>query len=187
MDSNQVLNGVKADLATATGRFADELKKMRTGRASAGMLDGLMVEAYGTKMPLIQVGSIATPEPQLLQITPFDPANLQAIAQAVREDQSLGLNPIDDGRVVRIQMPPMTEERRQQVVKQLHEKTETCMIALRQARQEAIQKGDQAKKAKQIGEDEHARFEKQVEELVNSSRAEAEKLSKAKEQEILTI
>jgi len=102
MDKNQLISETKSKLAAATDHFRQEIDKIRTGRAHPGMLDNVMVEAYGQTMPLKAVASITTPEPQLLQITPFDPSNLQAISEAISKDESLGLNPADDGRVVRI-------------------------------------------------------------------------------------
>src|SRR3989344_9138439 len=117
MTPNQIIDQAKSKFQQAASHFQDEIKKIRTGRAHPGMLDGVMVEAYGTPMPLIQVATISVPEAQLLQITPFDPSNLQAISAAIRDNPSLGLNPMDDGRVVRIQIPPLTEERRKEFVK----------------------------------------------------------------------
>src|SRR4051794_2209156 len=113
MNPSQVINEVKAKLDQTTEHFKQELAKLRTGRAHPGMLDGLMVEGYGQQMPLKSVAGITVPEPQLIQITPFDPANLQAIATAIREDPSSDLTPTDDGRVVRITIPPLTTESRQ--------------------------------------------------------------------------
>src|SRR3989344_839342 len=110
MSPSQIIDEAKKKIDGATAHFQDELKKMRTGRAHPGMLDNIMVEAYGQPTPLKGVGTITAPEAQLLQITPFDPANLQPIAEAIRNDQSLGLTPTDDGRVVRINLPPMTAE-----------------------------------------------------------------------------
>lgn len=187
METNQIISDTKQKFSSAVNHFNEELKKLRTGRAHPSMVESLMVTAYGQPMPMIQVASIVTPEPQLLQITPFDPNNLQAIANAIREDQSLGLNPVDDGRVVRVQIPPLTTERRQQIVKQLNEKVEECLIAMRQARHDAMKAGDQVKKDKAIGEDEHSRFEKEIDELMNSQKSEVEQLAKAKEQEIMTV
>ncbi len=187
MQPNQLIDQAKTKMDAAVSRFSDDLKKLRTGRASGGMLDGVKVEAYGTSMPLNQVGNVIAPEPQLIQITPFDPANLQAISNAIRDDQSLGLNPVDDGRVVRIQVPPLTTERRQQIVKQLNEKLEDCMIGLRQARQDAMKHGDQAKKDKDWGDDDHHRFEKQIDDLMASHKTQVEQLAKAKEQDVMTV
>src|SRR5690554_2159956 len=98
----------------AIAHFEDELKKVRTGRAHPDMLSGITVEVYGTNLPLNQAANITAPEPQQLLITPFDPSNVQAITTAIRNDQSLGFNPTDDGRVVRVPVPPLTEERRRQ-------------------------------------------------------------------------
>src|SRR3990167_2689739 len=113
MDTNQILGEARSKLDQATEHFKEELKKLRTGRAHPSMVDSVMVEAYGQSMPLKSVASISVPEPQQLQISPFDPNNLQPIANAIRNDKSLGLTPTDDGRVVRITLPPMTTENRQ--------------------------------------------------------------------------
>jgi|SRR5579862_4826616 len=187
MNKDQLVAEVKTKLAAATDHFRQEIGKIRTGRAHPGMLDSVMVEAYGQKMPLKAVGSITVPEPQLLQITPFDPGNLQAISEAISADQSLGLNPADDGRVVRIQIPPLTEETRQQMVKALHQKLEEAMITARNARHEAIRKAEQAEKDRQIGKDERFALEKQVDDLLARQKTDAEALAKTKEQEILTV
>ena len=187
MDSNQIVSSAGAKFTQAVERFKDSLKTLRTGRANAAMLDGVMVEAYGTPMPLKQVATIAVPEAQLIQITPFDPGNLQAIAESIRNNQSLGLNPADDGRVVRMPIPPLTEERRRELAKQVGSKQEECMISLRNIRHEAMDSIDKAKKAKEIGEDEAKRLSNQVDEAMNKARGEAEAASKAKETEILTV
>ena len=187
MNPDQVVSNTKKKFKAALEHFEDELRKIRTGRANAGMLDGVMVEAYGSPMPLNQVATITVPEGQLLQITPFDPNNLQAIASAIRDNQSLGLNPMDDGRVVRVPIPPLTEERRKEIAKQLSQKVEDCMISLRQARHEAFRHIDQAKKDKVIGENDQKRFERQIDEAMAGHKSQVEELSKSKEHEILTL
>lgn len=187
MNPSQVVNQATQKFSQAVAHFQDELKKVRTGRAHPSMLDGVSVEAYGTQMPLIQVGSITVPEPQQLQITPFDPGNLQAIAQAIRDDQGLGLNPMDDGRAVRVPIPPLTEERRKEYVKLVGAKLEECMVALRNIRHDALKTISQAKKDKDISEDEANRYENQIDDAMNESRAEAESAAKAKEKEIMTV
>jgi ribosome recycling factor len=133
------------------------------------------------------VASIAAPEAQLLQIAPFDPNNLAAISTAIRSNPSLGLNPSDDGRVVRIPVPPLTEERRRELAKQVGVKQEECMINLRSIRHEAINTIDEAKKDKDIGEDEAKRFLAQVEEAMSEARAKVETSAKAKEAEIMKV
>lgn len=187
MDQKQVIEQASKKFEQALERFNSELNKLRTGRASAAMLDGVKIEAYGQLMPLIQVASIATPESQLLQITPFDPNNLQAIATAIRNDQSLGLNPTDDGRVVRVPIPPLTEERRRELAKQIGAKQEEALVAMRAGRHDAQSHITRLKKDKEIGEDEATRLEKQVDEAMNTAREKVEAASKAKEAEILSM
>ena len=187
MDTNRFLSEASSKLTQATGHFKEELKKLRTGRAHPSMLDNVMVEAYGQPMPLKSVASITVPEPQQLQISPFDPNNLQPIADAIRNDKSLGLSPVDDGRVVRVNLPPMTTENRQDMAKVLHQKVEECLISARNARHESLHKVEQAEKDKQISRDEFERFKKQVDELLAKQKEEIEQLAKAKESEILTV
>jgi ribosome recycling factor len=187
MDLSNVVSQTQSRLSESLERFKDNLKSLRTGRASASMLDGVMVEAYGTEMPLIQVGSIVVPEPQLIQITPFDPNNLAAIATAIRNNSTLGLNPADDGRVVRVPIPPLTEERRRELAKQVGTRQEDCMVAIRNIRHEALDVIDKAKKNKELGEDEAKRLSQQIEEAMSKARTEAETAAKAKEEEIIKL
>lgn len=187
MDPSQLLSEVKAKLSSATEHFRQEVSKIRTGRAHPAMLDGISVEVYGQAMPLKAVAGISAPEAQLLQVTPFDPGNLKVISDAIRDSQSLDLNPADDGRVVRIQIPPLTEETRQQMVKILRQKVEDAMISARAARHEALRKAEAAERSKQIGRDELERLEKQIDELLSAQKTEIDTLSKTKEQEILTV
>lgn len=187
MNPSQILEEAKRKIDATTAHLQDELKKLRTGRAHPGMLDSVSVEVYGQAMPLKAVAGIMAPEAQLLQITPFDPGNLQAIAEAIRNDQSLGLTPTDDGRVVRINLPPMTAENRQSMVKIVNQKVEDCFVSVRGARHETFHKLEQAEKDKTIGKDELERFKKQVDDLVAKQKTEVDQLAKAKEQEILTV
>lgn len=171
----------------ALAHFEDELKKVRTGRSHPGMLDSVSVEVYGQKMPLNQVANITAPEPQLLQVTPFDPSNVQAIAAAIRADQSLGFNPSDDGRIVRVPVPPLTEERRRLLVKQTGEKVEEVRIALRNIRQDGIKDAKRKKDAKELSEDDVKRVEKEFDKLMTEYQEKIEATFKAKEKDILTI
>lgn len=187
MNSNQVLEQIKTKIQAATSHFKQELGKIRTGRAHPSMLDGISVEVYGQSMPLKALATVTAPEAQQLLISPFDVNNLAAISSAIRDNQTLGLSPADDGRVVRIQIPPLTTETRQQMVKILNQKVEECMIAVRNARHEAFHKGDQAEKDKGISKDDRLRFEKQVDELITKQKSEVDILAKVKEQEIMTV
>jgi ribosome recycling factor len=171
----------------AFAHFEEDLKKVRTGRAHPGMLDGVSVEAYGAKMPLNQVANVLAPEAQLLQITPFDPTNLKAIVAAIRDDQALGFNPSDDGRVVRVPVPPLTTERRQQIAKQLGQKVEDCRVALRNIRHDALKAAKKAKDDKTIPENEAQRVERVVDDLVKDVQTKLDAAAKAKEVEIMTI
>lgn len=165
----------------------EELKKIRTGRAHVNQLDGVMVEAYGVAMPLNQVASVSAPEAQMLLITPFDPTNIPAISASIRNDQALGLNPSDDGRVVRVPVPSLTEERRHQIVKQASEKTEDAKIVLRNIRQDAFKEIKRLKEAKDLSEDDAKRLEKEIDRQMSELGVQIEQIFKDKQKEILTI
>lgn len=187
MTPEQVVSQAKSKFKQALEHFQDELKKVRTGRAHSGMLDGITVTAYESQMPLNQVATISTPEPQLLQIAPFDPANLQAISTAIRNNESLGMNPMDDGKVVRVQIPPLNEERRREYTKILGSKLEDCMVALRNVRQDTMKEIDQAKKDRDISEDDAKRYSQQVEDALAEIKKSADEAAKAKETDIMTV
>lgn len=174
-------------IGQAVEHFREDIKKVRTGRAHPSMLDSVAVHVYGTEMPLNQAANVIAPEAQLLQITPFDPNNLQAIASAIRDNPSLGMNPMDDGKVVRVPVPPLTEERRREYVKVLGGKVEECMIALRNIRHDAMNAIDSAKKDKTIGEDEAKRLGKQIEDAMGKAKVDTDTAAKAKEAEIMTV
>jgi ribosome recycling factor len=187
MNPSQIVTGAKLKLTQGVERFQDALKTLRTGRASSSMLQGIVVEVYGTSVPLNQVATVTAPEAQLIQITPFDPNNLEAISTAIRNNPTLGLNPADDGRVVRVPIPPLNEERRRELAKQVSSKQEDCMISLRAIRHEAIDAIDTTKKEKQIGEDEAKRYIAQIEEAMSEARSKVEAYAKTKEAEIMTV
>jgi ribosome recycling factor len=172
---------------TALTHLETELKKVRTGRAHPSMLDGILVEVYGSKMPLNQVASISAPEPQQLMVTPFDAANIAAISAAIRADQTLGFNPSDDGRNVRVPVPPLTEERRRAIVKSLGDKVEEARIALRNIREDARKAAKLAKDAKTISEDDLKRVEKAIDDEMSKLNQRIDEIMKAKETEIMTV
>ncbi len=172
---------------SASDHLSGELSKLRTGRANAAMLDSVMVEAYGSQMPINQLATVSAPEAQLLQITPFDPNNLQAIATGIRNNQALGFNPSDDGRVVRVVIPALTEERRREIARQIGDKLEEAAVRMRNARHEAFKQLDNAKKDKQMGEDDVKRAEKNIDDAMNRFRQAMDVVAKAKEQEILNL
>jgi ribosome recycling factor len=187
MNPQQIVTDAEVKFKQAVERFQENLKSLRTGRASASMLDGVQVEVYGSMMPLNQTANVSAPEAQLLQITPFDPNNLGAIATAIRNNPSLGLNPSDDGRVIRIPVPPLTEERRRELSKQVGQKQEDCFIAMRSVRHDALDLINAAKKDKDISEDDAKRLTTQIEDAINKTKIEVEGFPKAKEAEIMTV
>lgn len=174
-------------MTSAIEHFVEDLKKVRTGRAHPDMLGGVMIDAYGAKMPLNQVANVTAPEAQQLLVTPFDPSNITAITSAIRDDQSLGLNPSDDGRVIRVPIPALTEERRRELVKQLGDKVENCRIALRQVRQDALKDAKRKKDAKELSEDDVKAVEKEFDKLMADYQASIDEKLKAKEAEVMTV
>lgn len=172
---------------TALEHFADELKKVKTGRAHPDMLAGVQAEAYGQRMPLNQLANITAPEAGMLLVTPFDPGNIGQIVTAIRDNQGLGLNPSDDGRVVRVPIPALTEERRREMVKQLGDKVEECRIALRNIRQDALKDAKRRKDAKELSEDDVRAVEKEFEKIMTERQSSIDELFKAKEAEVMTV
>lgn len=165
-------------------RFAGEMRKVRTGRAHPDMISGVKVEAYGQFMPLNQVANITAADATLLVVTPFDPTNIQNIAAAIRADQALGLNPTDDGRVVRVPIPALTEERRKEIVKTASAKVEEAKVAIRKIRDEARK---EIKANEELGEDVRKRAEKEIDDLTREFTDKIDADFKAKSDEIMKI
>jgi ribosome recycling factor len=181
------LNEADSKIKQAFEHFKQELKKIRTGRASAQVLDGLLVEVYGSRTPLQHIANVIALDAQTLQITPFDPSNLNSISAAVREDQSLGLNPSDDGKVIRIPIPPLTEERRKQIVKTVHDKAETIRIAIRNIRHDVLKQIQLSQKNGGISEDELKSAEKELTKKIDTVQSEIDTEVKLKEKDIMTV
>ena len=178
------INEDRKKMEGAVDKFKDEMKKVRTGRAHPDMLAGIKVEAYGQFMPLNQVANVTTADATLLVVTPFDPANIQAISSAIRADQALGLNPSDDGRVVRVPIPPLTEERRKEIVKTTSAKVEEAKVAIRNARENARKV---VKNAEEMGEDAKKRAEKEIDDLTKEFTDKIDAEFKAKSEEIMKL
>ncbi len=163
--------------------FQEELKKVRTGRAHPDMLGSVKVEAYGQFMPLNQVANVTASGGTMLLVTPFDPSTINAISNAIRSDQSLGLNPSDDGHVVRVPVPPITEERRKEIVKNTSEKVETAKVAIRNIREDARKEI----KSAELPEDTVKRAEKEVDSLTKDFVGQIDEIFKKKSAEIMSI
>ena len=165
-------------------RFKGEMKKVRTGRAHPDMLSEIKVEVYGQFMPLNQVANITVADATLLIVTPFDPSSIQTIVAAIRADQTLGLNPADDGRVIRVPIPSLTEERRKEIVKTASSKVEEAKVALRNVRENARKA---IKTATELSEDVKKRAEKEIDELTKEFSDKIESEFKNKSDEIMKI
>lgn len=168
----------------AVERFKEAMKKVRTGRAHPDMLSGIKVEAYGQFMPINQVSNITAADATLLVVTPFDPSNIQTISSAIRADQSLGLNPADDGRVIRVPIPALTEERRKEIVKSASAKVEEAKVAIRNVREDARKA---VKNAEDLGEDAKKRAEKEIDDLTKEFTEKIESEFKIKSDEIMKL
>jgi len=161
-----------------------EFKHMRTGRASIGILEGVMVDYYGTPTPLNQVSNLAVPDATLLTATPWDPSVCPHIEKAIR-NAGLGLNPASDGKVVRIPVPPPTEERRKEIAKKAHAESEKVKVEIRHHRHEANEKVKKETKAATISQDEEKRSLDEIQKLTDKFVAEVDSLLKSKETEIM--
>jgi len=160
-----------------------EFSAIRTGKATTQLLDLVRVEAYGNMVPINQVGSVAAPEPRLLTVQPWDKALAPAIEKAIRESE-LGLNPATQGGIIRIPIPMLTEERRRDLVKVVHKLAEEGRVAVRHARQEAIQ---QIKKMDKFSEDDRKHAEKDVQKVTDEHIRHIDELMKTKESEIMAV
>jgi ribosome recycling factor len=161
-----------------------ELAGVRTGRASTGLLDGVLVEAYGSKMPLNQVASLSVPEPALIVAQPFDPSLIKALETAIRS-ADLGLNPANDGKVVRIPIPPLTEERRKELSRHVHKLAEEGRNQVRGVRREANDKLKKMLKDHQISEDDEKRSLDEVQKITDQHIKGIDDLQQRKDQELL--
>ncbi len=163
-----------------------QLSKVRTGRASASVLDGVMVDYYGTPTPVKQVGNISTPEARLLQIQPFDKSLIAAIEKAIL-GANLGVTPSNDGNLIRIPFPALTEERRKEQVKEIKKIGEDARIAIRNVRRDQNDLIKKAEKAKEISEDESKKFQNEVQIITDKFIKQVDEIISNKEQELLTL
>jgi len=181
-----MLEELKNKLEQTIAVFRDDLNAVRTGRASAGLVENLPVDTYGSKMTVKQVAGVTVADARTIAIQPWDKANLGAIEKAVRESD-LGFNPVNDGVMIRISVPPLSEERRGELVKVAGGKAENARVAVRNLRRETMERINAQVKGKLIGEDEQARLEKQVQERIDAAVAQIDELLKQKEAEIKTV
>lgn len=163
-----------------------EFGTVRTGKATPALLDSVRVDAYGSKMPLNQVASVSTPEPSMLVVQPFDKSLLQEIERGI-QSADLGLNPANDGNIIRVPIPPLNEERRKEFVKLLHKMAEEGRISIRHARRTVREEIQQLVKDHEIGEDEGRRREDGLEKVTQEYSDKIDELLKKKEEEVMAI
>jgi ribosome recycling factor len=183
---NDVLKDLQASLDKGIDAFKRELAKVRTGRANVAILDGIRVDYYGTPTPLNQVASLNVPDARLITIKPWEKSLIPEIEKSIRAAQ-LGLNPNSDGEIVRVPMPPLTEERRRDLVKVVKKMAEEAKVALRGHRRDANDMLKESLKEKQITEDEEKQGLKKVQELTDAHVAKVDDLVAKKESEIMEV
>ena len=183
---NEVITELEQAIEKAQVSLKRDLAKLRTGRAHAGMLDGVRVEYYGQVTPLPQMATVAVPEPRMLTVKPWDKDQVKNVERALRESD-LGLNPQVDGQVIRVPIPPLTEERRKDLVKIAKKTAEECRVTIRKARHDAIDLLGEAKQDGAMSEDDVDRAKKRVEEVVSAGGQTVDSIVQAKEKEILAI
>ncbi len=186
MTEKDVVKETKPRMEHAIDDARRKLATVRTGRASVSLLDTVTVDYYGTATPLNQMASVHAPEPQMLTVQPWDPTQLGNVEKAIRA-ADLGLNPSNDGKLVRIPIPPLTEERRKQLAKQVHEIAEEHRTAIRNVRRDANDKLKKMLKDKNISEDEERDGLDEVQKLTDSYILKIDELSKSKEHEIMSV
>jgi ribosome recycling factor len=177
---------LKTRMEKAVADFRKELAATRTGRASVRMLDSVNVEYYGSQMPLNQIAQVHAPEPQLITVQPFDASSLAAIEKAIRS-ADIGLNPMNDGKIVRVPVPALTEERRRDMVKHLNKVLEEHRTAIRNIRRDGNDAIKKAMKDKKITEDDEKRSIDEIQKLTDDEIKKMEDMSKAKEKEVMEI
>ena len=177
---------LKSRMDRAVDDFRKALVATRTGRASVHMLDGVTIDYYGSPMPLNQIAQVHAPEAQLITVQPFDPTQLSSIEKAIRSAE-LGLNPMNDGKIIRVPVPPLTEERRREMVKHLHKVLEEHRTAVRNIRRDGNEAIKKALKEKRITEDEEKRAMEEIQKLTDDEIKKMEDMSKAKEKEVMEI
>ena len=182
----ETLKELKGDIAKAHEALKRDLAKIRAGRANPDILDTVRIDYYGSPTPLKQLASISVPEARLIVLKPFDRSQMQAIEKAIMEAQ-LGLNPSNDGEIIRIPMPPLTEERRKELVKLARKSGEDSKVAIRKARHDAKDMIDSLQKDGDVGEDDADRARKELEEIVKGGAQKVDTIVAKKETDILEV
>lgn len=186
MDSSQVIQQAQAKMDKAVNLAAEELKGIRTGRASAGLLDRINVDYYGTPTPIKQLASVNVPESQLITIHPWDKSTIPAIEKAIMSSD-LGVTPSNDGNIVRLSMPPLTEDRRKEMTKVVHGLGEEQKVAIRNVRRDSIEELKHLQKDGQITEDDYYREHDHIQKITDQHTQKIDELVNSKEKELMTV
>ncbi|BBH52549.1 ribosome recycling factor [Fluviispira sanaruensis] len=186
MDKKQLVEKVKEGMEKTINSLKSDLQKIRTGRASAALLDDVRVDSYGTQMPLSKVATLATPEARLITVNPFDKSMLPVVEKAILTS-GLGLTPNNDGKVIRIPIPALSEERRKEIAKQVKKIGEEAKVAVRHHRQDGNTKAKASQKEHGWSEDEVKRASDEVQKLTDTYAKKVDELCVAKEKEVLTM
>jgi len=184
--TRDAMAAAKTRMEKAVDDFRKDLATLRTGRANTSLLDSIRVDYHGTPMPVNQLGTVTTPEPTMIVVSPWDPSAVPLIDKAIRTSD-LGLNPTNDGKVVRVPIPGLTEDRRRDIVKQLHKILENHRTAVRNIRRDLKEAIEKLEKDKKISEDEKKRALDELEKVSQSETKKIEDLSATKEREIMSI
>jgi ribosome recycling factor len=184
--TNDVVETAELEMADSVDTFRHELSRLRSGRATTALLEGLQVNYYGTRTPLRQLAGLAAPEARLLIITPYDKTAMHEIEKAI-QTSDLGLNPMSDGKIIRVPIPELNEERRRELVRQVHKKAEEFRVSVRNHRREANDKLKQLNKDKTITDDQLHATESKIQQLTTTSIEKLEKILAAKEAEIMEV
>ena len=184
--SKDALAQARTRMDKAVEDFRRELAAIRTGRANVSLLDHVRVDYHGTQMPINQLGTVTVPDPMMLVISPWDPGAVALIDKAIRTSD-LGLNPSNDGKVIRLPVPPLTEERRKDLVKHLHKVLENHRTAVRSVRRDIKEAIEHLEKEKKVSEDERKRSVEELDKITHNETKKIEDLSAAKEKEILEL
>ena len=182
-----LIETANAKMDKAVEHLEADLRSLRTGRASVALVDSLMVEQFGSMVPLKTIATLSTPDAHTIAVTPWDRTIMQSVEKAIRDSQSLGLNPSSDGNTIRLNIPPMTEDRRRDILKQLGEKVEQANISLRNARHEVLAEAKKLEKDKQATQDDLKFAEAELNKKIDLYKGKIDVISKAKEQEIMTV
>ena len=183
---NEAILEMSEKMEKSVDAFKVELSKVRTGRASLALLDGIMVDAYGSSMPLNQVGTLTIPESRLIAIQPWDPQMLSAIEKAILKSD-IGLTPVNDGKIIRLNIPQLTEERRKELVKQVKKVAEEFRVAIRNARRDAIDTLKKQKKDKEISEDDMFKLQDEAQTETDLHIKQIDEFTASKEKEVMEV